>query len=430
MGLNKYDQKSLSKYLCFILRHKPEHAKLDMDKHGWVPVEQLITNVNLYSKYCLDNYLLEKIVAEDDKGRYVFDDTYEYIKCCQGHSIPWVEPELKYCSPPSYLYHVTTTEAFEAILKSGAIKKIQRHAVHMHNDINEAWRVAERWDKTPVMLKIAACDMNIDGYTFGVLASERPWGTSRCVTLNGQVLCDGEIWLTEEVPVKYLCDPVLKKVNGKIENVYLEHNRKEIMHIRDVMVGHSSLCLVNNFVDYNRASLEHGYSNYNTYSDTKLLKLNNSQIRGIMDIDTLVRIARLDPSRLTEEQLLAAEHKLRDKVIIDESDVSLILDIIKEKNILYYLPSKDCFYNSNGIRTEDIHNAIKALTIDDFIPSSNDVTPRYIGDVVLTFKPKNPLFIGAKLRIDEPMIQIKVETDRNDYDTMILVLINAPTIVH
>ncbi len=425
MGLNENYEKSLSKYLCFLLRHKPERAKLDMDKHGWVSVEQLIVNVNQYSKYQLDVYQLEKIVAEDDKGRYVFDDTYEHIKCCQGHSIPWVEPELKYCSPPTYLYHGTTTEALEAILESGAIKKMQRHAVHLHSDINEAWRVAERWGKTPVVLKIAAYKMNIDGYTFGVPASDRPWGTSRYVTLNCQELCNGETWLTEEVPVKYLCDPVYKKSNGEIENIYLDHNWKETTHIRDVIVGRPRLCLVDDFGDYNRASLEQGYSNYSNYSDSELLKLDDYQIRGIMNIDTWVRIARLDPSRLTEEQLRAAEHKLKDRVTIDESDVALILDIIKEKKILYCLPSIDSFYISNGISTEDVHNALKSLTIDDYIPSSNDGTPRYIGDVVLTFKPKKTWIFDDKLKMDKPMIKIKLDIDRNDYDTMILVLINA-----
>ena len=243
MGVNEYNEKALSKYLCFLLRHNPERAKLDMDKHGWVSVEQLITNVNLYSKYHLDVYQLEKIVAEDDKGRYVFDENYEHIKCYQGHSIPWVEPEIKHRVPPMYLFHGTTAEALEAILKSGAIKKMQRHAVHLHSDIDEAWRAAERWGRTPVVLKIAACDMYADGYAFGVPASDRPWGKSRCVTLNGKELCNGEIWLTEEVPVKYLCDPVYKKVNGEIEYVYLDHNWEKNMHIRDTIVGHPGLCL-------------------------------------------------------------------------------------------------------------------------------------------------------------------------------------------
>lgn len=128
--------------------------------------------------------------------------------------------------PISYLYHGTTAEALEAILKSGAIKKMKRHAVHLHSDINEVWRAAERWGTTPVVLKISAYDMSIDGYTFGVPASDRPWGKSRCVTLNGKELCDSGIWLTEEVPVKYLCNPVYKKSNGEIEKTYLDHKLK------------------------------------------------------------------------------------------------------------------------------------------------------------------------------------------------------------
>ena len=43
--------KNLSKYLCLLLRHKPEDAELDMDEHGWVSVKQLINNVNKFSKY-------------------------------------------------------------------------------------------------------------------------------------------------------------------------------------------------------------------------------------------------------------------------------------------------------------------------------------------------------------------------------------------
>lgn len=80
----------LSKYLCLLLRHQPEKAELDMDKHGWVSVEQLIDGVNRHSSYKMDRELLELIVAEDNKVRYRFDENHEKIKCCQGHSVPWV----------------------------------------------------------------------------------------------------------------------------------------------------------------------------------------------------------------------------------------------------------------------------------------------------------------------------------------------------
>jgi hypothetical protein len=112
----------LSKYLCLLLRHQPEKAELDMDEHGWVSVEQLINGVNGHSNYKLDRELLEQIVAEDNKGRYRYDEKHEKIKCCQEHSVPWVEPELEYCEPPEFLYHGTTTKALGAIEESGAIR--------------------------------------------------------------------------------------------------------------------------------------------------------------------------------------------------------------------------------------------------------------------------------------------------------------------
>jgi putative RNA 2'-phosphotransferase len=178
----------ISKYLCLLLRHQPEKAELDMDEHGWVQVDQLINGVKCHSRYDIDRTMLENIVSADKKGRYRFDEEHNMIKCCQGHSILWVEPELEYCEPPEFLYHGTNTKALEAIEDSGAIKKMKRHAVHMQADINKAWQSAERWHQTPVVLKIDARKMSDDGYKFGVT--------------------ENEVWCTEEVPVKYICDRI------------------------------------------------------------------------------------------------------------------------------------------------------------------------------------------------------------------------------
>ena len=181
----------LSKYLCLLLRHQPEKAGLDMDSHGWVSVEQLISGVNSCSGYRLDRELLERIVAEDRKGRYRFDEKHERIKCCQGHSVEWVEPELTYSEPPEFLYHGTTTRALGLIEESGSISRMKRHAVHMQAAEEKAWQSAERWHMTPVVLKIAASEMAKDGYTFGVT--------------------ENEVWCTEEVPVQYICDRIYNK---------------------------------------------------------------------------------------------------------------------------------------------------------------------------------------------------------------------------
>ena len=172
-------------HLSYLLRHAPEAAELDMDRHGWVSVSQLISNVNASGKAKLTTEMLQEIVATDNKGRYRFSADGKRIKACQGHSIPWVEPELEVRTPPEYLYHGTTTEALQDIMKSGAILKMSRHAVHMQADINKAWKSAERRkNKTPVVLKIAAGRMSQNHFVFSI--SE-----------NG-------VWFCERVPTEYI----------------------------------------------------------------------------------------------------------------------------------------------------------------------------------------------------------------------------------
>ncbi|MDD5932596.1 MAG: RNA 2'-phosphotransferase [Oscillospiraceae bacterium] len=176
-----------SMYLSFLLRHQPWSAGLDMDRHGWVSVEQLIRQVNAGGRYHITLEELQQIVAEDRKGRYRLSPGAERIKACQGHSIPWVEPELEYLPPPAYLYHGTTAAALEEIRKSGAILRMERHAVHMQAEEKKAWQSARRWRKqVPVVLKIDAERMHGDGLCFG--------------------RTENDVWCTERVPTSYLSE--------------------------------------------------------------------------------------------------------------------------------------------------------------------------------------------------------------------------------
>ena len=177
----------LSVYLCLLLRHKPEEAGLenDMDIHGYVPVDKLIAAVNEHTSYNISCEDIDRLVAQDEKGRYRFSSDGSRIKCCQGHSIPWVEPEVTEQVPPDKLYHGTNTDSAGCIFESGSISKMKRHAVHMQADINKAWQSAKRWkNKTPAVLEIDSAAMHRDGIRFFV--------------------SDNGVWLTEEVPVKYI----------------------------------------------------------------------------------------------------------------------------------------------------------------------------------------------------------------------------------
>lgn len=183
-------ERNVSIYISLLLRHRPELANLDMDEHGWVSTERLIKGINESGKYKINLERLQKIVENDSKGRYRFNESGSKIKACQGHSISWVTPEIEYKEPPEFLYHGTTTVALEKIYQSGAISKMSRHAVHMQADEEKAWQSALRWHLKPVVIKIAAKEMHDKGLRLGVT--------------------DNEVWCTEEVPIKYVVETLYR----------------------------------------------------------------------------------------------------------------------------------------------------------------------------------------------------------------------------
>lgn len=100
--------RNTSKYISLILRHKPEVIGITLDEHGWAVVEDLIKGVN--KTHPLDMETLERIVAEDEKQRYSFNEDKTLIRANQGHSIS-VDVELPEVTPPDVLYHGTGIKA-------------------------------------------------------------------------------------------------------------------------------------------------------------------------------------------------------------------------------------------------------------------------------------------------------------------------------
>lgn len=168
-----------SRFISLILRHKPEVIGITLDEHGWADVSELIEGINKTRK--LDMEGLERIVAEDEKQRYSFNEDKTLIRANQGHSIP-VDVELKKEEPPEILYHGTATKYEDAIDKEGLIPK-SRLYVHLSGDEETARKVGVRHGKL-VMYKVKSGEMHKDGYEF-------------FLSVNG-------VWLTKSVPVKYL----------------------------------------------------------------------------------------------------------------------------------------------------------------------------------------------------------------------------------
>lgn len=125
--------------------------------------------------------LIEKIVKEDKKGRYSFNDDKTMIRANQGHSVK-VDVELKEKTPPEILYHGTGEKYIESILKTG-LEKRSRLYVHLSSDVDTAKNVGARHGK-PIILKIKTKEMTDDGFKF--------------------YLSENGVWLTDNVPTKYI----------------------------------------------------------------------------------------------------------------------------------------------------------------------------------------------------------------------------------
>lgn len=166
-----------SKQLSYLLRHNPEELK--MNKNGYVIVSELLKKLNI------SLVELEYIVSENDKKRFEFNNSGDMIRASQGHTLA-VDVELKATRPPRTLYHGTSQDNYEKIVKGGGLDKMKRLHVHLTHDMNVAYTVGTRYSKykKPVILSIDSAAMNTDGYTFYLSA-------------NG-------VWLTDTVPMKYI----------------------------------------------------------------------------------------------------------------------------------------------------------------------------------------------------------------------------------
>ena len=175
----------MGKFLALILRHQPETIGLKLDSNGWADVQELIDLSNSYQKaegYTpLTMELLDEIVETNDKKRFEYSEDGWCIRASQGHSIN-VDLDLDPKDPPEFLYHGTAERFIDAIKVSG-LKKMSRNHVHMNVDPKMSLKVGMRHGK-PILLKVRAKEMDADGYKF--------------------YLSKNNVWLTDEVPVKYI----------------------------------------------------------------------------------------------------------------------------------------------------------------------------------------------------------------------------------
>lgn len=170
----------VSKFLSFVLRHKPQAIGLVLDAQGWAATGELLEKAGVGGTVISRDELLAA-VATSDKKRFTLSEDGNRIRAAQGHSVS-VELGLAPVQPPEQLFHGTATRSLDSIWSEG-LRPGERQKVHLSTDGKTARSVGSRHGK-PAILKVASGQMHRDGLLF--------WQAE-----NG-------VWLTDAVPVRYL----------------------------------------------------------------------------------------------------------------------------------------------------------------------------------------------------------------------------------
>ncbi len=176
----------ISKFLSFVLRHKPQAIGITLDAEGWVAVDELLAAAGRHGQPIAREQLAE-VVATNDKRRFSFSPDGRLIRANQGHSVE-VDLGLEPVEPPEVLYHGTVERFLESIRQQGLVRGKRQH-VHLSADRDTAARVGQRRGR-PVVLLVASGRMFRAGHAFYRSA-------------NG-------VWLTEAVAPEYLSIPDLQ----------------------------------------------------------------------------------------------------------------------------------------------------------------------------------------------------------------------------
>lgn len=182
--MNKKTKQNTSKYLSFLLRHNQDDIlkKLNkpddyepIDKEGYI----FISDILEVAKISLED--LKDIVDSDSKSRYSYHPTKLKIRANQGHSSKKVNMTLDVKVPPETLFHGTATRFKNIIFKEG-LKPMNRHHVHLSDNLKTASEVGKRHGDLYIF-KIDTQSMIKDGLEF--------------------YISDNNVWLCNKIDPKY-----------------------------------------------------------------------------------------------------------------------------------------------------------------------------------------------------------------------------------
>ena len=173
------------KYLTFILRRNPEHIGCSLDSEGWMVIDEMLDGIKKTEKFYFSRNAIDDTVEDDSKKRFEISEDGKKIRCLQGHKKGLVNITFEEKTPPNILYHGTSEQSLNQIIKQGLIS-IDRDYVHLTDDLIIAEGNGGRWGKNnkSKILIVDAKKMHEDGILFKVSKNN--------------------VWLVENVAPKYI----------------------------------------------------------------------------------------------------------------------------------------------------------------------------------------------------------------------------------
>ena len=168
----------LSRFLTFLLRHKPKDYPLAMDGEGFAPWPDVVELVR-QRFYDVAEDQMRELIAGGSRKR--FEIRGDKVRATYGHSFP-VNLGDRLAEPPAQLYFGAARDLAQSMLRRG-LEPCDRQYVHLSVTADEAESVARRHDPAPSVLVVDAQAAHAEGVRFYE---------------------SGPLFLAENVPAKFL----------------------------------------------------------------------------------------------------------------------------------------------------------------------------------------------------------------------------------
>lgn len=163
-----------SKFLSWVLRHRPDRIGLELDEQGWADLSELVRQAKAHGTDLSRSDVLA-LVASGDKQRFALSADGTRIRAQHGHSVA-VDLALEPAMPPEMLFHGTARQFLPAIRQQGLLPG-RRRSVHLSQTEALAEAVGHRHG-TPVVLIVHARALHAEGQFF-VQSANGIWLTDR-----------------------------------------------------------------------------------------------------------------------------------------------------------------------------------------------------------------------------------------------------------